>query len=53
MIKAQLLGFGFLLVMVLAELFSENFNNEYIFLVPLVLIIEELLVAVQFSGLRR
>ena len=52
-IKAQLLGFGFLLIMVLAELFSENFNNEYIFLVPLVLIVEELLVAVQFSGLRR
>ena len=39
--------------MAFAELFSESFNNEYIFLVPLVLIVEELLVAAQFSGLRR
>ena len=52
-IRAQLLGFGFLLAMIFAEFFSDNFNNEYIFLVPLVLIVEELLVAVQFSGLRR
>jgi len=52
-IGAQLLGFGFLLAMIFAEFFSDNFNNEYIFLVPLVLIVEELLVAVQFSGLRR
>ena len=52
-IRAQLLGFGFILAMACAEIFSENFNNEYIFLVPLVLIVEELLVAVQFSGLRR
>jgi len=52
-ISAQLLGFGFLLAMVFSEIFSEMFNNQYIFMVPLVIIVEEVLVAAQISGLRR
>ena len=52
-IRGQLLGFVLILVMATAELFWDGFNNQYIFLVPFVLIVEELLVATQFSGLRR
>jgi hypothetical protein len=51
-IRSQLLGFGFLLAMVGAVIFSEGFNNQYIYLVPIVIIAEEVLVAAQFSSLR-
>jgi uncharacterized membrane protein len=52
-ITSQLLGFSIVLAMIFAEFFLTGFNNQYIFLVPLVLIVEELFVAAQFSGLRR
>jgi len=51
-IGSQLLGFGFLLAMLGAVIFSEGFNNQYIYLVPIVIIAEEVLVAAQFSSLR-
>jgi hypothetical protein len=38
--------------MVGAVIFSEGFNNQYIYLVPIVIIVEEVLVAAQFSSLR-
>jgi uncharacterized membrane protein len=50
--RGQLLGFGFLVAMVVAVIFSDRFNNEYIYLVPIVIVVEEGLVAAQFSGLR-
>ena len=52
-IGGQWLGFVLILAMAIAEIFWVGFNNEYIFLVPFALIVEELLVATQFSGLRR
>jgi hypothetical protein len=48
-----LLGFVLISAMVVAEIFLDSFNNQYIFLVPMVIIVEEVLVASQFSGLRR
>jgi uncharacterized membrane protein len=50
--RGQLLGFCVLLVMVGAVIFSDEFNNQYIYLVPVVIIVEEGLVAAQFSCLR-
>lgn len=47
-----MLGFGFLVAMVVAVIFSDRFNNEYVYLVPIVIVVEEGLVAAQFSGLR-
>jgi len=49
----QALGFVLILAMVFAEFFVDTFNNQYIFLVPAVIIAEEILVAFRFSDLRR
>jgi len=52
-IKAQLLGFTALLILAVMELLFTWFNNEYVFLVPLILVAEELLVARWFAKLSR
>jgi uncharacterized membrane protein len=52
-LRGQLLGFVLISAMVVAEIFLDSFNNQYIFLVPMVIIVEEVLVASQFSGLRQ
>ena len=48
-IQAQSLGFAVLLLLGSMELLFNWFNNEYVLLVPLVLLLEELLVARHFS----
>ena len=50
-IKAQLLGFMALLILAVMELLFTWFNNEYVLLVPLILVVEELLVARWFARL--
>ncbi|MEB3271753.1 MAG: TMEM175 family protein [Synechococcus sp.] len=52
-IQAQRLGFGALLILAALELLFTWFNNEYVLLVPLVLLAEELLVARRFATLSR
>jgi uncharacterized membrane protein len=52
-IKAQLLGFVALLILAAMELLFTWFNNEYVLLVPLILLTEELLVARWFAELSR
>lgn len=52
-IKAQLLGFTALLILAAMELLFTWFNNEYVLLVPVVLLTEELLVARWFADLSR
>lgn len=51
-IQAQSLGFLVLLMMAAMELLFIWFNNEYVLLVPLVLLVEELLVAHRFADQR-
>ena len=48
-IQAQALGFAVLLMLALMELFLVWFNDEFVWLVPLVLLGEEVLVARRFS----
>ncbi|MCX5939199.1 MAG: TMEM175 family protein [Cyanobium sp. LacPavin_0920_WC12_MAG_62_9] len=48
-IRAQLTGFLLLCGLASMELFLPWFNNEFVFVVPIVLLIEEILVARQFS----
>jgi len=48
-IQCQLLGFLVLLVLAVMEFFLEWFNTEFVWLVPLVLIAEEVLVARRFA----
>ena len=50
-IKAQLLGFMALMILAVMELLFTWFNNEYVLLVPLILVVEELLVARWFARL--
>jgi uncharacterized membrane protein len=52
-IQAQLLGFVVMLILAAMELLFTWFNNEYVLLVPLVLLVEELLVARRFAQLSR
>lgn len=52
-IQAQLLGFVVLMILAALELLFTWFNNEYVLLVPLVLLAEELLVARRFADLSR
>jgi uncharacterized membrane protein len=52
-IQAQLLGFGALLILAAMELLFTWFNNEYVLLVPLILLVEEVLVARRFAALSR
>jgi len=52
-IQAQLLGFVVMLILAAMELLFTWFNNEYVLLVPLVLLVEELLVARRFARLSR
>lgn len=52
-IQAQRLGFMALLILALLELLFTWFNNEYVLLVPVVLLAEELLVAHRFARLSR
>lgn len=52
-IQAQVLGFMALLVLAAMELLFTWFNNEYVLLVPLVLLAEELLVARRFAMISR
>ena len=47
--RAQLAGFLALCVLASMELFFPWFNNEFVFVVPIVLLLEEVLVARQFS----
>jgi hypothetical protein len=48
-LQAQVFGFGVLLLLAIMELFLVWFNNEFVGLVPLVLLGEEVLVARRFS----
>ena len=48
-IRAQLAGFLVLSVLASMELFFLWFNNEFVFVVPIVVLLEEVLVAHQFS----
>lgn len=48
-IRSQAYGLTLLAAMALLELFSPNFNGQYVFLVPIVLLTEELLLARQLS----
>lgn len=48
-LSVQLLGFLALFVLGVLELALQTFNNEYVFLVPLILIAEELMTARQLS----
>jgi uncharacterized membrane protein len=52
-IGGQLFGFLALVAMICAEIFWDKFNNQYIFLVPVVLILEELMSASWRSSSRR
>jgi hypothetical protein len=49
-IKAQVLGFAFLLLLAALELMFTWFNNQYLLLVPVVLLLEELLVVRRISS---
>ena len=48
-IEAQAIGFAVLVMLGVMELLFSWFNNEYVLLVPLVLLLEELLVARRFT----
>ena len=48
-IRAQLTGFLLFCGLAAMQLFLTWFNNEFVFVVPIVLLIEEVLVARQFS----
>jgi hypothetical protein len=48
-IRAQLAGILWLCVLASLEIFLPWFNNEFVIIVPIVLILEEALVARQFS----
>ena len=50
--RAQSLGFVFLAGMALLELFTPWFNRQYVFLIPLVLLAEELAVAREYSNIQ-
>lgn len=50
-IQAQRMGFVMLLILAVMELMFSWFNNEYVLLVPIVLLTEELLVARRFAML--
>lgn len=52
-IQTQSLGFVALLILAAMELLFTWFNNEYVLLVPLILLAEELLVARRFATLSR
>ncbi len=49
-IQTQLLGFAVLLLLALMEVFLVWFNNEFVWLVPLVLLTEEALVVRRFAS---
>lgn len=51
-IRAQAIGFSALVVLVILELLFSWFNNQYILLVPLVLLIEEILTAYRLGSRR-
>jgi hypothetical protein len=52
-IRGQVFGFLALLAMIFAEVFWDKFNNHYIFLVPVVLVFEELMSASWRSSPKR
>ena len=44
-VRTQSLGFMLLMVLAVMELFTSLFNNQYLFVLPLVLLLEEFLIA--------
>jgi len=49
LIRVQLYGFLLLAVMALLELFTPWFNGQYVYLVPIVLLVEELGLALEYA----